>query len=773
MSTDRLTDSLDRQWVPGTVLGRGTWGRSRIVRDPQGRDAVLKEPLVESDFPADAPLPEEVLAACRTAARQQAELLSEGSEPYLPRLEATVDLGGGRIGLILPRYHTLQRKLGRGVALGDVVALVHRVANTLAEAGRVHGNLRPSNIVFGERDQPFLADVSTPAVSPHQVRLADLANVRHWLPPEARNRATVRQDAWAMHDTWALCQILHAAVLTEPGTDERPATLVLAEGGLDKVALATLKDAALAKLAAEGTNPRFRGRVTDRLGALLSRGLSASWEPSPPYRFSTARDLAERLAEILALLHPRGVAVGRLLLPASAADGVFQGGGELSFSVTVGCTQGISDHEDIVCGLQLVDLDATDDPRRPVEDTKIVVQVHPSGRLRFHLSLPAVPPGRYRVRVAFAVKDSGHEPQVASGEFEVRPPPGYVPPRLEPERAALPFPGGSRPTAPEAATPAPRAERTDAAARPQDRARPSSVEPPPDGPHLMPLDDPSSAAEAPSRPSQASQAAETPRGSQPGRRTASDATGSFPRPVAPPADEEEPVVERPARRTPAAASERSRRALQRDLTDATVPEPGVWPPPASPRTDAIGPTGRTDPRLSVEEPLGLPVDTAQPVTFPPEPLRPLGSPPPSMPSSPSDPGYAASLDAPPVVHQAVRPLLDEETPVAAPPPHFYKPPPPVAPMSTRPRAQPAQSRGEPRTASPPRIERVRGGDLPERTEDLPEVARTRPTEPWFGATSVVGRVVDAIRRDSYVAVGAAVAASLVLVLLTSALLKAC
>ncbi|MEQ1502531.1 MAG: hypothetical protein ABMB14_09875, partial [Myxococcota bacterium] len=39
--------------------------------------------------------------------------------------------------------------------------------------------------------------------------------------------------------------------------------------------------------------------------------------------------------------------------------------------------------------------------------------------------------------------------------------------------------------------------------------------------------------------------------------------------------------------------------------------------------------------------------------------------------------------------------------------------------------------------------------------------------------SMLGRVVDLVRRDSYVAVGTAVAGSLVLVFLTSALLRAC
>ncbi|MEQ1507155.1 MAG: hypothetical protein ABMB14_33310, partial [Myxococcota bacterium] len=91
MSTDsRLTDSLGRPWAAAAVLGRGTWGRSRILRDAQGRESVLKEPLTDADFPVDAPLPEDLLAACRACARQQADLLQDAAQPYLPRLEATV-----------------------------------------------------------------------------------------------------------------------------------------------------------------------------------------------------------------------------------------------------------------------------------------------------------------------------------------------------------------------------------------------------------------------------------------------------------------------------------------------------------------------------------------------------------------------------------------------------------------------------------------------------------------------------------------------------------
>jgi hypothetical protein len=422
-----VSDTTGRSWTPGPVLGRGTWGRSRLVHDDAGREAVLKEPLTADDFPADAPLPEDLLAGCTRAAREQADLLGQGSQPFLPKLESTVELGDGRVGVVLPRYATtLQRRLDQGLPLGDALRIVHRIALALAEANAVHGNLRPSNVLFGERGEIWLADmVTTPRA--HGARLLEEAGVRPWSPPEATaTRAPVGR--W---DTWALCQVLFSVVMDGS----------TAEPGLDKLTASALKDRVHTRLAAEGSNPRFRARVADRMGALLLRGLSAEIEPSPPYRFSTAKELADRVFEILALLRPRVADVGRIMFPGNARDGVYQGGQPVTLSVTVGCSPGVADSDDLVCGLQLVDLDAPHDGRRPIDDARITVAVHPSGRLRFQLAIPERAPGRYRIKVAFAVKDSGDEPQVAEAEIAVRPPPGYVPPpKDDPAPSPLPFP---------------------------------------------------------------------------------------------------------------------------------------------------------------------------------------------------------------------------------------------------------------------------------------------------------------------------------------------
>jgi len=216
--------------------------------------------------------------------------------------------------------------------------------------------------------------------------------------------------------------------ISDTGDTGQEEHLELPRKGLSKIQLATLRDRALARLKAEGANPRFVNRVAERLGSLLNRGISAEVEPSPPYRFQAAAELRPRVAELAALVHPQVESVGKLLLSAEAKETVFLGGETVAFSVTIGATDGVTDHEHVACGVQIHDLDAEEENRVPVPEARYTVQTHPSGRMRFGFDIPDLPPGRYRARVAFAVKDSGDEPKTAEGEFEVRPPPGYVPP---------------------------------------------------------------------------------------------------------------------------------------------------------------------------------------------------------------------------------------------------------------------------------------------------------------------------------------------------------
>ncbi len=686
-STDPLTDSLDREWTAGALLGRGSWGRTRVIRDATGREAVLKEPLTDDDFPADAPLPADRVAACRAAAHEQAELLDGAPWPWLPRLEATVDLGGGRIGLVMPRYTTLEHRIeANQLPLIDALKVVIVVARRLAEAGVSHGNLRPTNILVNERGDPVLADSATPAMSTHGVRLLELAGERGWLPPEAVGSPAPR---W---DTWALAQVLHTAAMTRSTTsdDGRVQRPGLPSDGLDKLALATLKDRALARLSTEGSNPRFRSRLAERLAALLNRALSADRDPSPPYRFAETGELAERADEIMALVRPAVQDVGRLLLPAEAPEGVFRGGQPVAFTVSVGCTQGVDDHEDLVCGLQIVDLDAEADGRVSLDEARFDVERHPSGRLRYKFGVPQLGPGRYQVKAAFSIKDSGDPPRSALGEIEVRPPPGYVPP-------SQPVP--------------------DAPIR-LDAARPS-----------VPSD-----PAAPSSPV-APRAGLATDASDPGAEVIE---GVFPRPIAPP-DNDDPEP----------------------LSAPLAPE--ALAAPCAPRPGPVAvPTA--DPSSAEGDPTSAGAQTAQPVSAAAAP---------------------ASVSQTPVSQTPVSPTPASPTPVS--PPSAPAPPPPVVdadPPSSGPAT--ATVAGSPPPPPPvttatiddPSERDFFGADLgleevewgPGSGEDLPT---RRGDTAGGGLPEPIQRILDTVGWDSYIAVGVAVAASLILVLALTALLKAC
>jgi hypothetical protein len=794
VNSDHLTDSLGRQWVLGPVLGRGSWGRSRVIRDVEGREMVLKEPLTGQDFPSDAPLPEELLEACKTCALQQIAMLEEGTQHFLPRLESTMVLPSGRVGLVVPRYATLERKLESGVPLVDLLRLVYRIALTLAETQTIHGNLRPSNVVFGERGEAFLTDLATRALAPHHGRLLDLAGHSAWMPPEARGRPTAKPSS--IWDTWALCQLIHAVLLLEPreprhdhsgrehsgrGEPERKLVLPLVPGGLDKIAVTHLKDAVQARLVAEGTNPRFRGRVGDRLGALLARGLSPEHEPSPPYRFATARDFADRVNEVLALLRPRVVEIGKVLFPANAADGIFRHGTEISFSVTVGCTHGITDHDDLVCGLQLVDLDAPDpqspEARKPVEDARLKLQVHPSGRLRFQLTIPEIPPGRFRVRVAFAIKDSGDEPQVAVGDLEVRPPPGYVPPKQEGNTGApLPFRGqqatGQRPErpvakvrsapAPEAPAPAPSQPAQLQPAQPQATSTGSAILGTPRIPNVARPAPPAEPRE-PHRP-------------QP--EPAGVVVGLFPRPVRPPDDElEEPTPSRslkvvqPEQSEPSEAvmssapSSPSRigqppradappAAFRADTRAESRPEPRLGEPASAGHSQSgdSASNRRSDPpndsfravSLSPMDPSELTVPA--PDTWPPPTASRVARPGPGAPSGHEPTPEPASVRSSPIPLRRVERL---------PPPASARSQSPLEDPPTRPNLG---SHSQP-------------DDLPSAGDDLPGIVGL--PRPPRTLPAPLAQLVELVRSDTYVALGAAIAASLVLLLVTTAVLKAC
>ncbi|MCB9676557.1 MAG: hypothetical protein H6737_15680 [Alphaproteobacteria bacterium] len=423
---DIVTDSRAQAWTLTALLGEGVWSRTWLVKDDEGRQRALKVPYEATDLPPASADKVQIMRKCAT---EQADLLASEA-PLLIPLEDSITLPTGATALLLPWFPTtLQRQLASGIPLTEALHVLLAVTEGLAKHPRAHGNLRPSNILIDPHGDPVVMDLATPS---SQTLMA------------AHERAHPGRKPWAAPDriapdTWAICQALHAATMLEEGESEGPAALPLAgTGGLDKVALATLRDRAVARLKLDGANSRFVIRTAERLSTILARGLSRDADPSPPYRFLKATDLAPRLREVVALTDPRIDSVGKLILSSNADGDVFSGPSAVGFTVSVAPTEGVNEAGDIVCGVRLTDLDAPGDGRVPLEDAQFAVDRHPSGRFRFEFNLPEVAPGRYAVRVAFSVKESGQEPVVAEGRFEVRPPAGYVPPQ-QPDAGPAPI----------------------------------------------------------------------------------------------------------------------------------------------------------------------------------------------------------------------------------------------------------------------------------------------------------------------------------------------
>jgi serine/threonine protein kinase len=441
----KIKDSQANSWELTQLLGRGLWGTSWLAKDKEGAQRVIKISLLASEFPADVPLPDDIVQTCSDIVTAQAELLKKGTLAFLPKFDdhtTTKEYSA----LWMPYYpSSLEKKFLTSTSFEEVLTLFSQLLKDLEHLtrnGMPHGNLHPRNILINERGEPVLADLLIGPAVTHYAALSELgATPTDYRLPEGYGQPN---GQW---DTWAICMALYRCAMQT--TDEFPPHLELPTTGLGKVALANLRNHVLARLKQEDANPRFSARVADKVASLLNRGLSNAAEPSPPYRFISARFLIPRLDEILALLNPHIDSVGRVLLGPSASAGTFQDGDEVTFSVTVASSTGLRGHEDIATGIQVVDLDTVDEDRIPIPDARFTVSQHPSGRLRFLFTIPALGPGRFGVHVAFSVKGSDEEPKVVEGEFEIRPTPGYIPPIEEEEEILAPIPMIPRIEAPE------------------------------------------------------------------------------------------------------------------------------------------------------------------------------------------------------------------------------------------------------------------------------------------------------------------------------------
>ena len=431
---DVVQDAQGRSYQVGPLLGRGLWGKSYLVRHGDSdAEFVLKCPLDREDFRGEVTPTDSLLDAFAEACKEQGSVLGQGDHIFLPPVQSRQSEDGSPL-LITPRFTTtLDRRISQGCTLGEVLRVLLATADhlsSLADDGRVHGNLRPSNVLLNDRGEVLLTDMTTPASRKAVGQLHAIgADSAGYLPPEAAGGAPLSAAA----DTYALAMILYRAALTEP--DREPPTLP--QQGLDKADLVELKDRVVARLQKEDSNPRFHARFSERLASMLNRALSKEASPSPPFRFNRVPELKERLEELLSLVRPDVALVGKIMLQRPPNSETFETDEEVAFSVTVGTTPGVEQHDDVACGIAI--FDAETDERIRDANCQYTVERHPSGRFRFAFKLSELGPGRYRTRLAFAVRDSGHQPTTAEAHYEVRAAAGYVPPVAPPQTSAIPF----------------------------------------------------------------------------------------------------------------------------------------------------------------------------------------------------------------------------------------------------------------------------------------------------------------------------------------------
>lgn len=186
-------DNIPPNYTLLDVLKENPFGATYLVNDPnRQRFLVIKKQSL--DHLGNAP--------------QFAAKLTQIQHPHIARVYGTGK--NPRVFIIAMEYlpgGNLQERLSQTLNIGQCLTLAQQLANALACAhsyGLIHGNLRPSNILFAEKNHLKLADFGFP---PHSY-----GDDAHWYHP-------VNEPVSTATDIYAMAVILFQLITNELPTN--------------------------------------------------------------------------------------------------------------------------------------------------------------------------------------------------------------------------------------------------------------------------------------------------------------------------------------------------------------------------------------------------------------------------------------------------------------------------------------------------------------------------------------------------------------------------
>ncbi len=411
-----IRDARGRRFELTTLLGRGSFGKVyRAQHEETDEVLAAKLPLGEEDLHGEG-ASQELKALFSRLLRDEAAQLRKLPPNRIPAIHGIVD-GGGAVPCLLMEFHedSLLERLRKGLTfagLCDAMAMTCRALEVVHATGQTHGNLKPGNIFFVSGDDGETHVRVTDPLTPLYLKsLETLAardsSVAGWLPPEALAPGT-QLPLPRTADAFAVAKLIYEAVV-------HPETLTTSFSGkagpflgaINKGRINAFRTALARRLQEGKSNPHVRDLLIKRASAFLARALSLETDPSPPYRFYSMAEMANRLEELHGLFHPGFAQLGSLISGSQHADGGFRAGEEIRFSLSFRCHGGIDDIDLITCMTYVRDLVAEE----KVRDAGVEVSPsHDGHRFRFSFRIPSLSPGDYLVRVALAIKGSPGKP---------------------------------------------------------------------------------------------------------------------------------------------------------------------------------------------------------------------------------------------------------------------------------------------------------------------------------------------------------------------------